>query len=112
MAPTFIALTLSIGCLGIITFLLAGNIVFNSWRLHCYIKENYTTKLDSYKSNYSVFFPTKIINFINDQDQTLIESTTKLEKRTRHFLYLFAFCFLSVGILTVLGFFLSAYDKF
>jgi len=112
MTPTFITLTLLLGILGVVTFLLAGSIMVNSWKLNLYIKENYKTKLNSYKENFSVYSPTKIISVINEEDQTLIESATRLEKRTRYFVFLFAFCFLSIGILTALGFFLSATNKF
>ena len=112
MAPTFIILTLLLGGLGILTILLAGNIVFNNWKLHFYIKENYASKLDSHKNKYSIFTPTKIISLINDQDSKLIQSTTKLEKKTRYFIFLFVFCFLSIVILTALALTLKVFDKF
>ncbi len=112
MVPTFIVLTLTIGVLGIITIFLAGNIVFHGWKLHSYIKENYEVKLNSYKKSFSLFSSTKIARSINDQDEILIASTTKLEKRAKYFLFLFGFCFVAIVILTALGFILSAYDKF
>ena len=112
MAATFIILGFLIGGLVIIAIVLCGNIVFNSWRLHFYVKEKYPSKIGSYKNKFSLFSATKIIGFFDDYDSTLKEITTPIEKRTRFFLYLFSFCIISIALLTASGLILNVFNKF
>lgn len=111
MATTLIVLTFSIGGLGIITIVLAGNIIYHGWKLHFYIREKYPEKIDSYKNKFIIFSATKIMDVLDSNDSNLKEIATMLEKRTKYFLYLFSFSLLTIALVTASGLVLHIFNK-
>jgi len=93
MVSLTIILGILIGGFVIISIMLCGNVIFQSWKLHYYLKEKYPSKFDIYKSKFSLFSATKIINYLNDNDPTLKEITTIIEKRFRFFCYYFPYAY-------------------
>jgi hypothetical protein len=110
MAATFIILGLLVGCFTFIAGLLCCNVIFNGWKFHLYVKENYPSKFDTYRSKLNPFKPTKIVGYLDSGDSTIINIANILEKRTRTFLYFFVICFLSIAILSADGFLLHVFN--
>lgn len=109
MAAIFITFGILIGDLLIISILLCGNVIFYSWKLHFYIKEEYPSDFEFYRSKFSPFSATKIIYFLDDNDLTLIEITVMIEKRTKFFLLLFSICILSISLFAASGLLLHVF---